>query len=519
MAYRELDITVPLALGPEELERYLQRKSGRGPHCRVLLKKSLDARDKRSINWVYRLGLYDQASQVPALPYEILQAVYRPRKRRIAVVGSGPAGIYAADFLLRSGFAVSLFERGSPVATRRAAIGALETGGALDPRNNYAFGEGGAGTFSDGKLSSRTKGISLRRNWLFQRMIDCGAPAEIRYLTHPHVGSDNLYTMTEVLRSQLLDLGLELHFDTTVEGLICSGSRVQGLSTTKGDFNCHGVIFACGHSAYDTIRMLIAQGLDFSPKNFAIGFRAEHRQSLINLAQWGQESLPGVKAAEYRLTANVGDRGVYSFCMCPGGRVVPAAAWSDCNIVNGMSDYQRGGAYANAAVVAACHPQEFLGSGATALATLEWLEALERRWFDAAGASYAAPACTIADFIAGQLGRGLGQTSRAFSGMSSYPLGLIDADLGALLPAPLAQALAEGLGIFARKLQGYEQGILLGLESKTSAAVQVDRHPTGLHSHFENLYLVGEGSGWSGGIVSSAADGLRVAEFLAKQSD
>jgi uncharacterized FAD-dependent dehydrogenase len=509
MGYAEYDIKLPA--GADEAE--LRPAVAKAARCRefsfTILGKSLDARRKDRIVWLYRVGVNAAAlpaGEAPAAPVLAHEAV--GRGRRVVVVGSGPAGIFAAAYLARSGFRVTLLERGGRVEARRAAIAAFESGGAFPEGYNYCFGEGGAGTFSDGKLSSRTKGIDAARNYVFADFIASGAPPEIAYLAHPHLGSDRLFTMTGKFRETLEALGVEFRFDNPATDIAPRGERIAGVETAAGRIDADFALFACGHSALETYRMLMARGVPFRPKNFALGFRAEHDQALVNRAQWGRDAIPGVKAAEYRLTARAADgRGVYSFCMCPGGTVVPAAAYAGRSVVNGKSDYARDGRRANAAVVAELNLASLLGREIEAAEALDWLDAMERRYFEAAG-GYGAPAMTARDFLSGASGSPLGA--------SSYPLGLVGADLAELLPPPLVQPLREGLAAFAAKLRGYETGLLMGLESKTSAPVQALRDPDGLHSGYDNLYVAGEGSGWSGGIVSSAADGLKIARAICR---
>jgi uncharacterized FAD-dependent dehydrogenase len=269
-------------------------------------------------------------------------------------------------------------------------------------------------------------------------------------------------------------------------------------------------ILAPGHSAYDTYRMLISCGVPFRTKNFALGFRTEHPQEVINMAQWGRSGLPGVKAAEYRLTSNrEGRLPVFTFCMCPGGIVVPATATITGNIVNGMSNYRRNGRFANAACVAALHPDLLCGHPASPPEVLDQLEELEQSFYET-GRGYKAPFCTIREFHKQSLTSGTPETS--------YPLGLVHAPLWKMLPAQVISAIGEGLTDFNRKLKGFDTGILLGLESKTSSPIQVIRDYQGRCEGFENLYMAGEGSGYAGGIISSGADGIRIATGIAGRS-
>ena len=281
------------------------------------------------------------------------------------------------------------------------------------------------------------------------------------------------------------------------------GDKVTLANTDAEAIPADHFILATGHSAYETYRMLINRGVGFRTKNFALGCRAEHRQEAINESQWGVKRLPGVKAAEYRLTSNAdGNHSVYSFCMCPGGSVVPAATYEHTNIVNGMSHYQRGGQFANAACVTGVHPDQLAGKALGPLEALDWIESLELSFYEYSK-GYAAPFCSIDDFIKGKMPNDTPDTS--------YPLGLKPAPLWEMLPAHVVASLRAGLMDFDRKIKGYSKGNLLGLESKTSAPIQVIRDESGVCSGFRNLFVVGEGSGLAGGIVSSAADGIKAA--------
>ncbi|MCX6269391.1 MAG: FAD-dependent monooxygenase [Bacteroidetes bacterium] len=504
MGFKIIEIKAPSGYSDEELRRRIGKELRLTDFTWQIETKSLDARKKSSIHWLLRIAVFSKSlggkEPEKAAPLDI---PYKPRNKRVIITGSGPAGFFAALLLQQAGFDTVILERGADVAKRAQGIIQFEKTGQFNPAANYAFGEGGAGTFSDGKLTSRSKHISAERDFFISSYIDAGAPAEIRYMSSPHVGSDNLRIVIKNLRDRYRQSGGEIRFETTLDDLVIQPGRVAaaiaGGESLEGDY----FIMAPGHSAYETYRMLIARGVQFRTKNFAIGCRAEHRQEEINRSQWGIAKLDGVKAAEYRLTSEAdGKHPVYSFCMCPGGVVVPAATYSHVNIVNGMSNYRRNGQFANAGCVAGIHPDQLAGRGVTALEALQWLEDLEHSFFAYSG-DYTAPFCTISDFIQGNEPRSVPETS--------YPLGLKPAPLYNMLPAVVTHALREGLRDFDHRLRGYGNGILLGLESKTSSPIQVLREKNGLCTGFDNLFLAGEGSGYAGGIVSSAADGIRIA--------
>ncbi len=504
MGHTKLNIKLPTDYSEGLLRKKISKQLRISEFSFQTENKSLDARNKRNIHWLVRVGVSSpelkgkNADEVPEL-----EIPYKKRSERAIVVGSGPAGFFAAFTLQKAGFHTTLIERGTEVKKRSKGIQTFEKTGTFNPLSNYAFGEGGAGTFSDGKLTSRSKHISKEKQFILSSYISAGAPEEIVYMTHPHLGTDNLKKIVENLRIQFESLGGTFLFETMLEDIIVKNGIVNKVITSSGELEGDVFFIAPGHSAYETYRMLINRGIPFRTKNFAIGSRMEHRQEIINLAQWGKEKLAGVKAAEYRLTSNGdGNHRVYSFCMCPGGIVVPAAAYENTNIVNGMSYYKRNGAFANAACVAGIHPNELAGTEVSPLKALDFIESLERKFYDYSG-GYKAPCCSISDFINKKEPRGKID--------SSFPLGLNQAPLWELLPLIVSKAMREGLKDFSKKMKGFETGNLLGLESKTSAPIQVIRDSDGLCPNFQNLYIVGEGSGYSGGIISSAADGIKAA--------
>lgn len=507
MGFKTIQIKLPTNYSEHEIRQAIIRTLGLKAFTFQLEKKSLDARKKNDIHWQTTVGVTSE--EIKGEAYENPKALEIPLKKReekIVVVGSGPAGFFAAFVLQKAGFQVTLIERGSDVTKRSLAIQQLETFGNFSNQNNYAFGEGGAGTFSDGKLTSRSKHISLERQFILNEYVKAGAPEEILYMAHPHVGTDNLKIVVANLRAAFVNMGGRFLFDTELLDVVVNNKQVTQISTNQVDFEVDQLILATGHSAYDTYRMLIKRGVNFRTKNFAIGHRIEHPQVLINQAQWGREKLPGVKAAEYRLaTQTKSGLPVYSFCMCPGGTVVPAAAFDEKSVVNGMSYYRRDGQFANAGCVVGVHPDMLLGHVSEPLEILDWMDQLEEKFYTFSN-GYVIPANRAVDYIK--------RTPSKKTGNSSYPLGLQSAPLYDMIPRAVSQALSEGLLDFSRKIKGFEHGLLMGLESKTSSPIQVVREKSGLCEGFENLYFVGEGSGYAGGIISSAADGVKCAMGL-----
>ncbi len=504
MGYRRINIKIPTGYDEKLLLKMIASKAKVGKFSYTIENKSLDARNKKDIHWQMRVLVQSDAVKGgEASPKNKLEIPYRKRSKKVVVTGSGPAGFFAAFVLQKAGFETTLIERGTEVKKRTAGIKQFETTGVFNPVSNYAFGEGGAGTFSDGKLTSRSKRISAEKAFILSAYVQAGAPPEIEYMAHPHLGTDNLKIIVANLRKAFEAEGGVFLFETTLTGLKVKENKVTEIVTDKGTLDADYFFVAPGHSAYDTYRLLIKSGVKFHAKNFAIGSRMEHNQEIINIAQWGVPSLPGVKAAEYRLTSKgSGNEHIYSFCMCPGGVIVPATAVKEANIVNGMSRYLRDENYANAALAVSFNPEKMIKPGVSALEILEWMEKLEYSFYQFSN-QYKAPYCSIQDFLRGKL-------TTAYE-TSSYPMGIEQAPLWEMLPRETALAMRSGLKDFIKKMKGFGTGNLVGLESKTSAPIQVDRDEEGRCAGFDNLFVIGEGSGYAGGIISSAADGIKAA--------
>ncbi|MEA3317540.1 MAG: NAD(P)/FAD-dependent oxidoreductase [Bacteroidota bacterium] len=504
MSYKNISIKLPSNYHESDLENKIRKELRINDFTYQINSKSLDARKKNNIHWQLQISVISneiRGEEKPIIPK--LEIPYKKRNKKFIIIGSGPAGFFSAFVLQKAGFDTSIIERGSKVKKRAEGILNFEQTGQFNSTNNYSFGEGGAGTFSDGKLTSRSKRISKEKQFILSSYIDAGAPKEIAYMTHPHLGSDNLKKIVQNLRQKYQEIGGEIIFETKLENISIKNKKITEITSSKGILNADEYILATGHSSYETYRMLINNGVVFRTKNFAIGSRVEHPQELINVAQWGVNKLPGVKAAEYRLASkSEKNSNVYTFCMCPGGKIVPASAYENINIVNGMSNYNRDALYANAAVVAAINPEKQIKEDISAIELLDWLENLEKKFYDFTN-SFKIPYCSIKNFI--------NQKGSPNTTKSSYPLGIQSAPLWEMLPKEISSSLREGLINFNKKIKGFETGNIMGLESKTSAPIQVIRDENSLCENFENLYIVGEGSGYAGGIISSAADGIKAA--------
>ncbi len=429
----------------------------------------------------------------------------RPLASRPVVCGLGPAGLFAALTLARQGFAPLVLERGPALDERVRAAERFSATGELDENANIQFGEGGAGTFSDGKLTTRIG--DARCGCVTETLLAHGAPPEIAWQQKPHIGTDLLRGVIASIRREIESLGGEVRFNTALTGLKSKNGALTAITTTRGDIPCEALVLAVGHSARDTFGALMDGGLSLECKPFSVGFRAEHLQSSLARSPYhaaaGHPARPG---GDYQLSALVNGRGVYTFCMCPGGRVGAAASEAGRGATNGMSFHARDGANANAAVVVGVNGADFGGDPRRAIAFQRELEA---RAFAAgrAGGPYAAPAENVGSFLEG---RGELKITRV---APTYDRGVVPADLGGLLPAALAAALRAGLRAFERKVAGYTapEAVLTGLETRTSSPVRLVRGENYECTRLAGLYPCGEGAGYAGGIMSAAVDGLRVA--------
>lgn len=433
---------------------------------------------------------------------------------RVLIVGMGPAGLFAALTLVAAGIRPVLFERGKNVKERKRDVAQISTRGALNPDSNYAFGEGGAGCFSDGKLYTRSnKRGDIHR--VLRTFVHFGANEEILYQAHPHLGSDRMPKMVEAMRESLLHAGAEIHFNTRITEIIAdtkggfTAVRTQDGVQVQGEF----LILACGNSADDTYRYLCSHGFSLQEKAFAMGVRLEHPQDAINEMQYkGAQKRHELPPAEYAFAEQYQDKGVFSFCMCPGGVVIPASTEPNTLVVNGMSDSGRRSPWANAGWVVSVDrkilQRENIPLAASPLALLDFRHQIEKRFFKA-NKGFAAPAQRLVDFLAQKTSSDLPEVS--------YAPGVFCADMHKYLPPFVSESLRRVLGVIAQKKRGFLTGeaVLLGLESRTSAPVRILREPdTWEHPTMPGLYPCGEGAGYAGGITSSAIDGINCAEKI-----
>lgn len=477
-----------------------------------IVKRSIDARKRQIfVNLTVMAAFGEGETLRPAIvPFEA--SPLKEDAPVVAIVGAGPAGLFAALKAIQSGIRPIILERGKDVDSRRLDIANISREKRINPSSNYCFGEGGAGAYSDGKLFTRSK---KRGNVdeVLQLLVAHGAKEDILIDSHPHIGSDKLPGVIKSIRNNIIAHGGDVRFETLVEKLIIENGRVTGLQTDKGDIRADSVILATGHSAHDTFRNLYSQGVAMEPKGIAIGVRLEHPQPLIDRLQYHSPEGRGryLPAAEYSFVTQVEGRGVYSFCMCPGGVIVPAGSGEGELVVNGMSASARAGERSNSGMVVEIRPgdfPEYEGKGALQMLCLQ--EDLEKRMFEESGCTINAPAQRMEDFTKGSISETLPPTS--------YAPGIHSDDFNRLLPPFIACRLRQGFIDFGRKCHGFltNDAILVGLESRTSSPIRIPRDRDSMeHLEIKGLFPAGEGAGYAGGIVSAAIDGMRCAEGAA----
>jgi uncharacterized FAD-dependent dehydrogenase len=561
---RILNLKLPLEAGAPGNERLVVRAIARKAHVQEddivswrYLKRSVDARRKSSVHYVAQVAVEvscDESSIIAACHDGSVTRYERPAfpnvphvgnpasRARPVVVGSGPAGLFAALVLAQAGARPLLIERGDDVERRLEAVRRFNGGGELDPESNIPFGEGGAGTFSDGKLTTGTR--SPHHPFILQTFVDSGAPNEILWQARPHIGSDILPRMVKGLRGHIEELGGEVFFRTRLDDVVIERGRVTGIGCTQQanggerrlELDVSHLVLAIGHSARETFEMLSRHGVAMSQKPFSMGVRIEHLQEDVDRAQYGRSAgYPGLGAASYKLSCHLDEtdlrglvrrdrarlpmqdpselslsRGVYTFCMCPGGSVLAAGNEQDGVVTNGGSRFARDGRNANAGLLVNVGPEDFGSSDPLAGVRLQ--RACERRAFHIAGGNLHAPAQLVGDFLAGRPSLGPGAVS------PTYPRGVTWTDLATCLPPAVVLSLRAGIPRLGQKLRGFDapDAVLTGVETRSSSPVRIERNEL-FESSVRGLYPCGEGAGYAGGIMSAAADGVNVALSILSQ--
>ena len=513
-----------IPLPPEHNAHQLQFEAAQLLHVSVskirhlkIVRRSVDARKKPDIKIIYTIDVAvdgnekrilkqsgsKRAAIAPVSYYKAAKNVPQPEKRPV-VVGFGPAGMFAALVLAIAGWKPLVLERGEDAETRHEKVQKFFETGVLDVRSNVQFGEGGAGTFSDGKLNTGVNNVRI--GWILEQFVKAGAREDILYDAKPHVGTDVLLTVVQNIRQRIISLGGEVRFNTQVTGLCTENGKLTGLKTEAGEtIPCDSCVLAIGHSARDTFRMLEELGVPMEPKPFSMGVRIEHPQSLVDKGQYGCEH-PALPPADYKLVCHLENETVYTFCMCPGGYVVAAASEEGGVVTNGMSYADRDGENANAALLVTVNPADFPYPGP--LGGAQWQREIEERAYRVSG-SYKAPAQKVGDFLKGVPSTGAGSVQ------PTYKPGVFWCDIHDVLPEKITSALAQGILNLDGRLAGFASpdAVLTAPETRSSSPVRIVRGKDGM-SQLRGLFPAGEGAGYAGGIMSAALDGMMAAEAV-----
>ncbi len=532
---RLTELKLPLDHPPEALRAAILQRLELADDALVgfsIFKRSYDARKKHALLLIYAVDVEVRneaallkkfrndrhLAPAPDMDYRFVGHAPENLRERPLVVGFGPCGIFAALVLAQMGFKPIVLERGKAVRERTQDTWGLWRKHVLNPESNVQFGEGGAGTFSDGKLYSQIKDPQHLGRKVLTEFVKAGAPEEILYVSKPHIGTFRLVGMVEAMRHEIEALGGEVRFRQRVSDVLIEdgpdGKRIRGVTLASGEtLASEHVVLALGHSARDTFEMLHARGVYMEAKPFSIGFRIEHPQSLIDRARLGANAgNPLLGAADYKLVHHAKNgRTVYSFCMCPGGTVVAAASEPNCVVTNGMSQYSRNERNANAGIVVGIAPADFPGDDP--LAGIELQRRLEARAFELGGGNYDAPGQLVGDFLDGRPSTRLGSVE------PSYKPGVHLTDLASTLPDYAIEAIREALPAFDRQIKGFamKDAVLTGVETRTSSPLRITRGDDFQSVNVKGLYPAGEGAGYAGGILSAGVDGIRVAEAAARQ--
>ena len=530
---RLTEIKLPLNHAPEDLTTAITTKlkiSAEQMASFVMFKRGYDARNKRNIQLIYTLDItltdsdltndllvqFESDNHVKATPdtsYKYVGEAPENLTERPVVIGFGPCGLLAGLTLAQMGFKPIIIERGNEVRQRTKDTFGFWRQRKLNTESNVQFGEGGAGTFSDGKLYSQVKDPNHYGRKVMTEFVKAGAPEEILFVSKPHIGTYKLVTMVEKMRAEIIELGGEVRFATRVDDLHITDSKVTGVTLNSGEtLKTNHVILAVGHSARDTFEMIHDKGVYVEAKPFSIGFRIEHKQSTIDQARFGDNAGNEILgAADYKLVHHCKNgRSVYSFCMCPGGTVVAAASEEGRVVTNGMSQYSRNERNANSAIVVGIDPKRDYPNHP--LAGIDLQRQLETLAFELGGKDYNAPAQTIGDFLKGKPNSELGDVN------PSYTPGITLTDLSKALPDFAVDAIREAIPAFNKKIQGFssDDGLLTGVETRTSSPISIKRNKEFQSINTKGLFPAGEGAGYAGGILSAGIDGIKVAEAVAK---
>ncbi len=502
-----------LGINAEQLVSYKIFRQGFDARKRngVLLVYTVDVETTNEQEITKRLADDPHISLTPSCAYHFVTKAQGKLLQRPVIIGTGPCGLFAGLILAQMGFRPIILERGKEVRERTKDTFGLWRKGVFNPESNVQFGEGGAGTFSDGKLYTQIKDPNHYGRKVLTEFVKAGAPDEILYVGKPHIGTFRLVTVVENIRATIESLGGEIRFQSRVDDILLDNGQVRGVVINGGEtIACEHVVLAVGHSARDTFKMLYDRGVYIEAKPFSIGFRIEHPQSMIDKCRWGsQAGHPLLGAADYKLVHHCKNgRSVYSFCMCPGGTVVAATSEAGHVVTNGMSQYSRNERNANSGIVVGITPEDYPGHP---LAGIDFQRSLEARAFKLGGETYEAPGQLVGDFLANRPSSVLGTVQ------PSYTPGVHLGDLNSALPDYAITAIREALPAFDKKIKGFamNDAVLTGVETRTSSPIRIKRNEHFQSMNVKGLYPAGEGAGYAGGILSAAVDGIKVAEALA----